>query len=159
MICSITAGVTLGTPSAAALAPAVSMMTASGRSASVTSLPTGRVDEPESVGTWSSIPDHQETPLGARASRRPSPNRFRDITRLEIASPGQIAIHGACDMKFLAELSMLPQLGSGGCWPRPRNDRLASAMIAAAVANVACTSTGGTTFGEMRSHTMGGRGV
>src|SRR5438445_9895832 len=32
---------------------------------------------------------------------------------------------------------MLPQLGYGGCWPRPRNDRLASAMIAAAVASVA----------------------
>jgi hypothetical protein len=25
---------------------------------------------------------------------------------------------------------MLPQLGAGGCWPRPRKDRLASAMTA-----------------------------
>jgi hypothetical protein len=57
MICSITAGVMLGIPFAAALASAVSMMTASGRSASVTSLPTGRVDETESVGPWSSIAD------------------------------------------------------------------------------------------------------
>src|SRR5882672_11025770 len=55
----------------------------------------------------------------------------------EDRQPGQIAIHGACWMKFLAVLSMLPQLGSGGCWPRPRNDRLASAIIAAAVARVA----------------------
>jgi hypothetical protein len=43
---------------------------------------------------------------------------------------------------------MLPQLGAGGCWPRPRNDRLASAMIAAAVASVACTISGGSTFGN-----------
>ena len=45
-------------------------------------------------------------------------------------------------MKFFAVLSMLPQLGAGGCWPRPRNDRLASAMIAAAIASVDCTITG-----------------
>ena len=37
---------------------------------------------------------------------------------------------------------MLPQLGAGGCWPRPRNDRLASAMTAAAIASVACTISG-----------------
>jgi len=29
---------------------------------------------------------------------------------------------------------MLPQLGAGGCCPSPRNDRLASAMTAAAMA-------------------------
>src|SRR5258706_6969094 len=34
---------------------------------------------------------------------------------------------------------MLPQLGAGGCWPSPRNDRLASAITAAAIASVACT--------------------
>jgi hypothetical protein len=39
-------------------------------------------------------------------------------------------------MKFLAVLSIAPQDGSGGCWPRPRNDRLASAMIAAAMVSV-----------------------
>ena len=57
---------------------------------------------------------------GSSASRSPSPNRFSDSTRTKIASPGQIAIHGACEMKFFAVLSMLPQLGAGGCWPRPR---------------------------------------
>src|ERR1700693_3167940 len=86
---------------------------------------------------------------GSSASRRPSPNRFSDSTRMKIASPGQTAIHGACDMKFLAVLSMLPQEGLGGCWPRPRNDRLASAMIAAAVARVAWTRIGGTMLGKM----------
>ena len=44
---------------------------------------------------------------------------------------------------------MLPQLGAGGCWPRPRNDRLASAITAAAIASVACTISGGTTLGRM----------
>src|SRR5512141_801408 len=43
---------------------------------------------------------------------------------------------------------MLPQLGAGGCWPRPRNDRLASAMTAAAIASVDCTMSAGTTFGS-----------
>ena len=37
---------------------------------------------------------------------------------------------------------MLPQLGAGGCWPSPRNDRLASAITAAAIASVACTIKG-----------------
>src|SRR5437764_1251990 len=43
---------------------------------------------------------------------------------------------------------MLPQLGAGGCWPRPRNDRLASAITAAAMASVACTISGAVTFGS-----------
>ena len=63
--------------------------------------------------------------------------------------PGQIAIHGAWSMKLRAVLSMLPQLGAGGCCPRPRKDRLASAMMAAAMASVAWTRSGGITFGKM----------
>ena len=43
---------------------------------------------------------------------------------------------------------MLPQLGAGGCWPRPRNDRLASAITAAAIASVACTISGAAMFGS-----------
>ena len=74
---------------------------------------------------------------GSSTSRSPSPNRFSDRTRLKIAIPGQKAIHGACDMKLRAVFSMLPQLGLGGCCPRPRKDRLASAMIAVAAARVA----------------------
>src|SRR5678816_4303348 len=50
--------------------------------------------------------------------------------------------------RFFAVLSMLPQLGAGGCWPRPRNDRLASAMIAAAIARVDWTITGARMFGS-----------
>src|SRR5205809_19325 len=48
-----------------------------------------------------------------------------------------------------ALLSMLPQLGAGGCCPSPRNDRLASAITAAAIASVACTMSGATMFGKM----------
>ena len=51
-------------------------------------------------------------------------------------------------MKFLAVFSIEPQDGFGGCWPRPRNDRLASAMIAVAMVRVACTMIGGSTFGR-----------
>src|SRR5438045_9694208 len=43
---------------------------------------------------------------------------------------------------------MLPQLGAGGCWPRPRNDRLASAMTAAAIASVAWTISAGAALGS-----------
>ena len=43
---------------------------------------------------------------------------------------------------------MLPQDGDGGCWPRPRNDSAASAMMAAAIDSVTCTSSAGTTFGS-----------
>src|SRR6266478_9571633 len=59
------------------------------------------------------------------------------------------AIHGACERKRVAVLSMLPQLGAGGCWPSPRKERLASAMIAAATARVAWTKIGAKTLGRM----------
>jgi hypothetical protein len=50
--------------------------------------------------------------------------------------------------------NMLPQLGAGGCCPRPRNDRLASAITAAAIASVACTMSAGTTFGSTWTSAM-----
>ena len=71
--------------------------------------------------------------LGSSASRRPSPTRLNDSTVRKIASPGQIAIQGALVRKRCAELSIEPHEGAGGCWPRPRNESAASAMIAAAI--------------------------
>src|SRR3712207_2208294 len=59
-----------------------------------------------------------------------------------------MAIHGACPRKRWAEFSMEPQDGLGGCWPRPRQDSEASAMMASAMARVACTSSGGTMLGR-----------
>jgi len=44
---------------------------------------------------------------------------------------------------------MLPHDGAGGCWPKPRNDRLASAMIAAATVMLDWTRSGGSMFGRM----------
>src|SRR5690348_2535277 len=87
--------------------------------------------------------------LGSSASRRPSPTRLSDSTTRKIASPGQIAIHGALVRKRCAAFSMLPHDGEGGCWPNPRNDNAASAMIAAATDSVACTSSAGRMLGRI----------
>src|SRR5206468_11552187 len=43
---------------------------------------------------------------------------------------------------------MLPHDGAGGCWPRPRNDKLASAMIAAATVRLDWISSGGIALGR-----------
>jgi hypothetical protein len=63
-------------------------------------------------------------------------SRLKASTTRKIESPGKIAIHGAWLRKRCAVLSIEPQLGLGGCWPRPRKRRLASAMIAVAMASV-----------------------
>jgi hypothetical protein len=49
----------------------------------------------------------------------------------------------------LAVFSIDPHDGAGGCWPRPRKDRLASAMMAVATVSVACTTSGAKMFGVM----------
>ena len=49
---------------------------------------------------------------------------------------------------------MSPQDGVGGCVPRPRNERAASARIAKAIEMVACTMTGAMMFGRMCSRMM-----
>src|ERR1700724_2856797 len=82
--------------------------------------PLGRVSKDEAPVSYRS--------LGSSASRRPSPTRLNDSTTRKIASPGQIAIHGALVRKRCAALSMLPQDGAGGCWPSPKNDSAASTM-------------------------------
>ncbi|MNL35583.1 hypothetical protein D3C87_1576240 [compost metagenome] len=65
-----------------------------------------------------------------------------------MADPGKIDIQGAWVMKFLAVFSIEPHDGVGGCRPSPRNDRLASAMMAVAMVMVACTISGGITLGN-----------
>src|SRR5690606_26548675 len=87
--------------------------------------------------------------LGSRASRRPSPSRLNPSTARKIADPGKIDIQGAWVMKFLAVFSIEPHDGWGGCRPSPRNDRLASAMMAVAMVMVACTISGGMMLGRM----------
>src|SRR5690349_3156953 len=44
---------------------------------------------------------------------------------------------------------MLPHDGAGGCWPRPRNDRLDSAMIAAATVRLDWITSGGSMLGRI----------
>src|SRR5262249_3709307 len=92
---------------------------------------------------------HDQRERGSSASRRPSPTKLKARTARKIASPGQTAIQGALTRKRWAELSMLPHDGAGGCWPRPRKDRDASAMMAAAIESVACTSSAGRIFGKI----------
>ena len=47
---------------------------------------------------------------------------------------------------------MLPQLGMLGGVPAPRNDRIASVIIAAAAMKVPCTKSGGNVLGTMWRH-------
>src|SRR5213593_985011 len=93
--------------------------------------------------------DHAQRSFGSSASRKPSPTRLNDSTVRKIARPGQIAIHDAVVRKRCAELSIEPHDGAGGCCPSPRNDSAASAMIAAAMDNVPCTSSAGRMFGRI----------
>jgi predicted alpha/beta-hydrolase family hydrolase len=44
------------------------------------------------------------------------------------------------------------QLGRGGWTPRPRNEKIASAMIAVGIETVACTSNALTMLGKMAGH-------
>src|SRR5262249_11920278 len=102
---------------------------------------------------------HAHLSRGSSASRRPSPSRLNDITVRKIARPGKIASQGALLRKRCAALSMLPHEGSGGCWPRPRNDRLASEMIAVAIESEACTARLGRMFGRICTTAMRQRGL
>ena len=58
------------------------------------------------------------------------------------------------DQKALRGIEHAAPEGAGGCWPRPRKDSVASAMIAAAMENVACTNNAGRIFGRMCMSTM-----
>src|SRR4051794_12156152 len=78
-----------------------------------------------------------------------SPSRLKPKTTTKIAKPGKRAIQGALSKYSREELSILPQLGAGGCWPRPRKERLASATIAIAVVKTICTIKGLMAFGAI----------
>src|SRR5262249_19630466 len=66
-----------------------------------------------------------------------------------MARPGHHAIHGAVSRNCWAALSMVPQLGRGGCTPSPRKDRIASAMTAPGMDTVAWTRSALLMLGRM----------
>ena len=64
--------------------------------------------------------DHRRAlSLGSSASRSPSPSRFRPSTVSRMARPGKTATWGARVIMVWASASIRPQLGVGGCAPRP----------------------------------------
>src|SRR6185437_9915156 len=91
------------------------------------------------------------TDRGSSASRNASPSKLNPNTAAPIASPGKTDVHGACRSWYRSRPSAIiePQLGVGGCTPRPRNESEDSAMIAPATPSVAAMTTGATTLGKM----------
>src|SRR5690606_30285798 len=86
---------------------------------------------------------------GSRRSCSHSPTRLKPSTVTRISRPGNRAIHQAKAKVSLPAVSMLPQLGVGGCTPSPRKLRPPSTRIAPAIPSVAVTSTGGRAPGSM----------
>src|SRR5213078_4678202 len=74
----------------------------------------------------------------------------------KIAVPGKIAQWGAKSRLSLASKRSRPQVGMSGGKPRPRNDSVDSAMIAAATSMVPATITGPSAFGRICLNTRRG---
>src|SRR5690606_13090295 len=91
---------------------------------------------------------HHPLPSGANTSRSPSPSRLMPSTSSASAVPGIAMSQNEKNIMFLASAIMRPQDGSGGCTPRPRNDRAASSRMALPASTVATTIRSGKTFGR-----------
>src|ERR1700730_18481063 len=77
----------------------------------------------------------------------------------KIAVPGKIAQCGAKSRLSLASKRMRPQVGMSGGKPRPRNDRVDSARMAAATSSEPATMTGPRALGRIwRESRPGGGG-
>src|SRR5262249_57569352 len=96
------------------------------------------------------IPLEVETYLrrGSSASRSPSPKRLKPRTVTKIASPGKSASQALAWMNATLALRSQPQLGVGGCVPRPRKLSVASTMIDVAMPSVVVTMIGARQFGK-----------
>ena len=87
--------------------------------------------------------------LGLSASRSQSPSRLIASTMITSAAPGKTVIHHSPEKrKSLPTRISVPSEGCVGGTPMPRNDSVASVMIAVAMLIVASTSTGPSTFGS-----------
>ena len=73
------------------------------------------------------------------ASLSPSPIALNATTETVIAIAGNAGTHQAVESASLPSKTIAPQLGVGGCTPRPRNDRYDSSSITAPMFNVAAT--------------------
>src|SRR5438445_26103 len=92
---------------------------------------------------------HQITRLASSASRIPSPMKLMATTATKIAPPGNSAQWAAMSRKSLASNSSRPQVGTSGGKPRPRKDKVDSAMMAAATSMVPAMITGPSALGRM----------
>src|SRR6185295_11684158 len=87
--------------------------------------------------------------LGLSASRSQSPSRLTDSTRITSAAPGNTVIHHSPDRRnSLPTRISVPSDGCVAGTPTPRNDSVASVMMAVPMLMVASTSTGPITFGS-----------
>src|SRR4051794_4681780 len=92
---------------------------------------------------------HQITRLASSASRMPSPMKLMATTATKMAPPGNSAQWAAMSRKSLASYSSRPQVGTSGGKPRPRKDRVDSAMMAAATSMVPAMITGPSALGRI----------
>src|SRR5207253_1497803 len=87
--------------------------------------------------------------FGLSASRSQSPSRLIASTMITSAAPGKIVIHHSPEKrKSLPMRISVPSDGRVGGTPMPRNDSVASVMIAVAILRVASTRTGPSTLGS-----------
>src|SRR2546430_9097801 len=68
---------------------------------------------------------------GSRASRNPSPTKFKEKSINAIVTPGKISCHGKIPRFWIPSAARLPHDAYGGCTPNPRNERNASWSITA----------------------------
>src|SRR4029077_1915945 len=91
---------------------------------------------------------HTASLRGSSASRSASPTAFSAITTKEIASPGNVADHGATAILGHPSAIMFPQLGAGDGTPIPRNDNPASSSITLPMPSAADTMIGAAALGN-----------
>src|SRR5512145_2540780 len=81
-----------------------------------------------------------------------SPKRLKASTVRKMARPGTMHIQGLISRTIRFAFRSQPQLGVGGCVPRPRNLSEASAMIETPTLNVEVTRIGARQFGRICRH-------
>src|SRR5882724_3292592 len=84
---------------------------------------------------------------GSKASRNPSPTKFKEKSINAIVAAGKSICHGYTARFWAPSAARLPHETRGGRTPRPRNDRNASLNITVGTVKVAYTITGPRAFG------------